>query len=86
MACILWNFDEHFNLRKSRQLLCLVFIQSYPVYFVNKSYEIMDMKKCAAIPLNIYFKTSVSAIHCSIRIFFTEKKIKNKRERPKDVW
>ena len=36
----------HLSLRKLRQILCLVFIQAYKV----KGFEIMDMKKCAAIP------------------------------------
>ena len=44
-----WTF-----LGKFRQLLCLVFIHSYPVEFVNKGFEIIDMKKCVVIPLNIY--------------------------------
>ena len=43
------NFDDDFSLWKLRQL-CLVFIRSYPV---NKDFEIMDMKKCAAIPFNM---------------------------------
>ena len=39
-----------------RQLLCLVFMHSYPVEFVSNGFEIMDMKKCAAIPLNMHVK------------------------------
>ena len=41
-------------LRKLHQLLRLVIIYSYPAEFVNKGFEIMDMKKCAAIPLNMH--------------------------------
>ena len=62
-ACILRNFDEHFSLRKLRQLLVLCF----------KGFEIMDMKKCAAIPLNI---------HASIRFFLFNN---HKLERRKNV-
>ena len=39
---------------ETMQILCLVFIHSYKVQFVNKGFEIMDMKKCVAIPLNMH--------------------------------
>ena len=44
------EFDELFCLRKLRHLLCLVFIHSYQVQFVNKSFEIMD-----TILINMHF-------------------------------
>ena len=51
---LVWNFDKQFGLQKLHQLLCLVFIHSYPVQFINKGFEIIDMMKCAAISLNMH--------------------------------
>ena len=83
-AYILWNFDKHFSLRKSRQLLCLVFIHVYPAKFVNKGFEIMDMKKCSVIPLNMHvldLRKYNAGFYTNIFL------LKNhKHERPKDVW
>ena len=69
-----------FCLRKLRHLLCLVFIHSYRVKFVNKRFEIMDIKKCAAIPLNMYLEDSHTLFYTNI---FTHN---HKDERLKNVW
>ena len=71
-VCILWNFDKHFSLRKLRQILCLVFIHSYKVQFVNRGFEIMVMKKCAAISFSMHVK-DLHTKQGSIQIFVIEK-------------
>ena len=56
LLCSLWNFDEHFCLLKSLDLLYLVFIHSYSVQSVNKSFEIVDMTNFVENSLSMHFK------------------------------
>ena len=51
--------------------------------FVNKGFEIMDMKKCAAIPRNMPVLRKYNTVLYP-NIVLLEKK-NNKQERPEDV-
>ena len=49
----------------------------------------MNIKKCAAIALNMYVKDLLkynTVLYANILYWKKKKKKKNKHERPKDVW